>query len=145
TVKRATHVLNLFFEEIRSTNQQRWDVGRQGGLCVNVGIRALLLLLHALIKHAQSKRKNFDPSNAKPEEIVEQALAIAKPVLEFLKNVTDVDFLERFSGKYGSGGPVEYFYELCSLLWQQDNTFSPEGLEQYITAKDSTRIKEAEA
>lgn len=144
TVRRATQALNLFLEEIRSTNPERWDCGRKGELCVNVGIRALLLLLHALIKHAERKRRNFEPRNATPEEIVEQALAFAKPVLEFLRSAPDSIFSERFGGKYGSGGPPEYFYELCQLLWEQDNSFSPDGLEQYMASKDSARIQEAE-
>jgi hypothetical protein len=66
----------------------------------------MLLLFDALIKHAAAKRKNFDPNNANPEEIVEEAIGIAKPLCEFLQSVSDTEFLERFTPRYGSGGPL---------------------------------------
>src|SRR5712691_3146605 len=87
TVARATEAINLFFEHLRLANLARWDSGRVGGFCVNVGVRAMLLLLDALIRHAVTKRKNFDPSNANPEEIAEEAIAVAKPLAELLQSV----------------------------------------------------------
>src|SRR5262245_14397700 len=104
TVKRATDAINLFLERLKSANPARWDSGRPGGFCINVGVRAMLLLFDALIKHAATKRKNFDPNNASPEEIVEEAIGVAKPLCEFLQTVSDTEFLERFAARYGSGG-----------------------------------------
>ena len=73
TVERATEVINRFLDHLRLTNVARWDSGRKGGFCVNVGIRAMLLLLAALIEHAKIKQRGFDPANATPEEIVDEA------------------------------------------------------------------------
>jgi DNA sulfur modification protein DndB len=144
TVVRATEAINQFFEHLRSANPARWDSGRPGGFCVNIGVRAMLLLFHAVIKHAEAKRNNFDVSNASPEEIVAEAVAIAKPLIEFLRSVPDAEFLERFDVKPGSGGPPEFFYELSHVIWKHDGSFAPQGLAEYIASKDDKRVKEAE-
>src|SRR6185436_5539220 len=104
TVKRASEAISLFLSHLKNANPVRWDKGRQGGLCVNVGIRALLLLLYSLILHAEKKHRNFDPNNAAPAEIVEQAVGFAKPLIDYLSSVSDEAFSDLFSGKYGSGG-----------------------------------------
>jgi DNA sulfur modification protein DndB len=144
TVKRATEAINLFLELFRSANPSRWDSGRTGGVCVNVGVRAALLLLHAAIKRAEDKRKNFDSSNATPREIIDETALIVKPLTDYLSSVSDAEFLEQFSGRYGSGGPPEYFYELSQRIWEYDHGFAPEGLLDYIASKDDKRINEAE-
>ncbi len=144
TVKRATEVISQFLDRIRSANPSRWDSGRKGGLCVNVGIRALLLLMNALIKHAEARQRNFDPNNATPREIVDEAASLATPLIEHFRTISHSEFLERFSEKYGSGGPPEYFFEMSQVIWHADKTFTPDGLLQYVESKDERRIKEAE-
>ncbi len=90
-------------------------------------------------------RKNFDATNATPEELVAEATAIAKPLIKFLQSVADSEFLERFAGRYGSGGPLDYFHELAQTIWEHDKSFDPEGLSEYLASKDDQRIKEAES
>jgi len=143
TVRRATSAINQFFGRFKAANSTRWDAGRAGGFSTNVGVRALFLLLDSLIKHAEHKNKAFDSANATPSELVDEAAAIAEPLMLYLKSVNDVDFSERFARKYGSGGPPEYFYELCQLIWERDSSFSPVGLLDYLTSKDDARIDEA--
>ncbi len=142
TVKRATEAINLFLARIREANPERWDSGRTGELCTNVGVRALLLLFYALIRHAESVT-HFRPAKANPDEIVDRAMALAAPLTEFLRNIPDQQFLERFSRKYGSGGPPEYFYELAQQIWEKNPNFCPDGLKEYIASKDETRVQEA--
>jgi len=103
------------------------------------------MLLYAVILHAGHRRKNFDPPNASPEELIEESVAVIKPVLEFLRATSDQEFSERFGSKYGSGGPPEYFYELAQIVWESDKSFEPEGLVEYLTSKDESRVAEAQA
>jgi DNA sulfur modification protein DndB len=116
-----------------------------GGICTNVGIRALFLLLDALINEVEKRRRNFEARNASATEIADEVRIIAEPLLKYLSTISDVDFGDRFSRKYGSGGPPEYYYELCQVLWEQDPAFSPAGLPEYIASKDEVRVKDAEA
>jgi hypothetical protein len=105
----------------------------------------MLLLLRATIEHACAKRKNFDPNNATPEEIVEESAEILEPLIKYLNRVSDTEFLGRFGEKYGSGGPPEYFLEMAQIIWDRDKTFAPDGLLEYIESKDERRIKDAES
>lgn len=145
TVVRATKAISIFLNLVRTANVERWDLGRQGHLCVNVGIRALLMLFNAAVAHAEQKQKNFDPSNATPDELVGEASAVFQPVLNFISKSSESDFSDRFGSKYGSGGPPEYFYELAQIIWNVDKSFEPDGLAEYISSKDESRIAEAQA
>ena len=80
TVRRAAQTLNLYFDALRAANPQRWDAGKAGHFCTNVALRAFLILLDALIKHAASKKASFDPPNAEPREILNEVAALAKPM-----------------------------------------------------------------
>jgi hypothetical protein len=124
-------------------NLSRWELGRRGALCVNTGIRALLLLFDALIKHAAENKKGFGPGNVKPDEIVDEVIEICKPLIEFIRSSPDDKFAEQFGGKYGSGGPVEYFCELSQIIWSKNSAFKPDGLEKYLNSKDDRRVKQA--
>jgi DNA sulfur modification protein DndB len=143
TVKKATQAINLFFRHLRAANLQRWDLGRKGGFCTNAGCRAMLLLFHALIRHAE-KRNGFDAAKVKTERLVDEVMEVAKPLTQFLSSVPDDEFLERFTKKYGSGGPPEYFYEMSQVIWEQDKKFTPEGLEEHINSKDEQRVRGAQ-
>lgn len=144
TVRRAAQGIDLFLSKIRESCPARWDAGRTGGLCVNVGFRALMLLYMSLIDHAQTKSKNFDPENNTPDEVAQHAAAGAAPLFAYLKRVTDEEFAEKFSRKYGSGGPTEFFFELAHIVSENDSSFNPDGLLEYIASRDEGRVKEAE-
>jgi DNA sulfur modification protein DndB len=144
TVKRASTAIGEFLQNVRSANPTRWDLGREGDLSTNVGLRALLLLFHALITHADSQKKNFDAHNAHPSEIIEAVLAFAGPLLQYLQDEPNVSFKERFGRtKYGSGGPPSYFFELSQIIHDVDSKFCPDGLTEHIASKDNERIESA--
>lgn len=145
SVGRATKSIALFFARIRDANPARWDVGRTGHLCVNVGVRALLILFETTISFAEQTRKNFDPPNATPEELVDETIFVLKPLLEYLRTTGDKEFAERFGSKYGSGGPPEYFYELAQIIWDQNKAFEPDGLLDYVASKDESRVAGAQS
>ena len=71
-------------------------------------------------------------------------MLLTKPLLKYIQSMPDAEFVERFAGKYGSGGPVEYFYELAQTIWEHDKSFDPDGLSEYRASRDDQRIKEAE-
>jgi DGQHR domain-containing protein len=144
TVRRATKAINLFLGNIKMAAPVRWESGRPGWLCVNIGIRAMLLLLNALIDHATRTSADFVPTRATPEQIVEKVTNLSAPLREYLGKVSDAEFCERFAGRYGSGGPLDYFYELCQIVWDKDRNFLPDGLAQYLESKDDQRIQNAE-
>jgi DNA sulfur modification protein DndB len=144
TVKRASATINAFLLNIRSSNSTRWDQGREGDLSTNVGLRALLMLLNALIGYTESKKKNFDARNASPEEIIDAILPLMSPLAKYLQNEPNTSFKERFGRtKYGSGGPPTYFYELSQIIHDADSTFSPDGLLEHIASKDNERVETA--
>jgi DNA sulfur modification protein DndB len=144
TVKRASATISRFLQEIRAANPVKWDQGREGDLSTNVGLRALLLLLGALISHGAANKKNFDPHNASPDEIVDAIIAHSAPLLDYIQKEADASFKERFGHtKYGSGGPPIYFYELAQIIYDANPAFCPEGLLEHIASKDKKRIETA--
>jgi hypothetical protein len=63
----------------------------------------MFLLLGAAIEHAQSKRKNFDSSNAKSQEIVDECVATVAALTKYFNVVADAEFIERF-GEWRTSG-----------------------------------------
>jgi DGQHR domain-containing protein len=145
TVRRAAEAINLFLSRVKEANSQLWDCGRSGGLSVNVGIRALLLLFNALIEHAEAHTRGFKARNSSPTEIVDEVWKRAKALSEYLACVPQPEFADRFSGRYGSGGPAQYYFDLCEIVAEKEQNFSPEGLAEHIAAKDADRVRDAES
>jgi DGQHR domain-containing protein len=144
TVLRATDGIALFLIRVRSANSNRWDAGRPGGLSTNTGVRGLLLLLAAFISHVEKASRIKAPDLAVPE-VIQEIEGLLQPLLIYLRDVPEQQFLERFTVKYGSGGPREYFFELAEVVHQVVPEFRPDGLEDYLESKNSDRVAAAEA
>lgn len=143
TVKRASQAINGFLQLIRQANPARWDLGRQGNITTNVGIRGYLLLFAALIDHLENNSK-LDSKKTTPTTLVDSVAMEMAPLLQFVQKAGDADFSERFGRKfYGSGGPIEYFYELTQIIYSSNPEFNPEGLQEYMDSKDETKLKDA--
>lgn len=112
TLVRAKKVIIGYFDIVRSANEARWELGKEGFLCSNPSIRAFLTLLAEILMYLDLK-KNFESHTAPEKQILDKVKSMLAPVLNFIRDASDEDFAERFSRKFGEGGVREYFYNLC--------------------------------
>lgn len=143
TVERGREFFNHYFSRIRESNPKLWNLGRGGFLCTNTGIQALIYLAAALISHLEFQKK----LEAKELSIEELSLEISDytlPLLAHLKTQNSQKMEERFKVQFGSGGPKEYFFRLCSIIKEQHPDFSPEGMTEWEEESSEDRISTAD-
>lgn len=132
--------LTAYFTLIENANQERWEKGRTGYVCSNIGIQGHVRLFQALADFLKTETAQ-EPHNLDAEDLVEQLTPYLEPVLEFIAEATDDEFTKKFKQPFGSGGPPRYFGELCKLVHRNYTKFNPPSLQQFLDEQD-TEIQE---
>ena len=142
TIKRASAILNGYFETLLKANPPRWEMGKTAYICVNPGIRAHLSLINEIVKYVEFK-KNIDFQRLSVEEFINNLIQIAKPVFHYIKYATDNKIAESFSRKFGEGGVKEYLYNMCELVCREFKDFGSDEFKKYIESRDDDRVSKA--
>src|SRR4029079_15759819 len=69
TINRTTEALSTYFEIVKHSNEARWDRGKEGLLCTNVGVEAYIRLLGELCGLIHSETRN-DPRELSIAELM---------------------------------------------------------------------------
>ena len=137
TIARARRVVNGYFTKIRESNIDRWEAGKAAYICTNPGIRAHLLLLSNILEYIVFKN-GIDVHIADEDTLLKQIENITAPLLHYLTTATAPDIYEKFSKRFGEGGVVDYFDELCSIIHAMIPEFgSKEFLDRLAKRKDN--------
>jgi DNA sulfur modification protein DndB len=142
TITRARKFLNIYFSQLRDANPDRWELGRAGAILSNPGIRAHLLLIAEMFRHAASKR-GMDPELCSDSELTDAVAALLPPVLKFLREAPEHELQKRFYRKFGEGGVHEYFNHLCRLIYEHNKEFGSEEFRKWLAEGDEKRVSEA--
>jgi len=127
---RLVSLLDTHLERVREANPERWEAGRFGSLCTNLGVGSQIRLLDELIKYV-AFRDHLEPASLEIEELYEKVQPLMDPILEYIKVASDDEFKKRFTVVLGSTGYHEYFYNLFSLISDDLPDLKPEGFEEY--------------
>ena len=74
---RLVELLDMHLEEVRNANPLRWELGRLGALCTNLGVGSQIRMLSELIRYAAFKRALH------PEAIeLDELYAAVRPYME---------------------------------------------------------------
>ena len=141
TIKRASAVLNAYFEEVRAANPTRWEAGRNASIATNPGIRAHLRVIAEVVSYL-SHKKSLDFPLMKPEAFTEQITEFCKPIFTFIRDAPDDDVRTRFSRKFGEGGVKEYAYHLMQILAETHSDFGTEEFQRWVEQSSSQKIEE---
>ncbi len=143
TIERARDILNRYFSIIKSSNYRVWNSGRSGYLCTNTGIHAHLMLLASLIEHLHISKK-IEPVELSTEDMLVELSPLIDPIIEDLKKRTLHSMEEDFKVQFGSGGPKEYYFRLCSIVKLRHPSFDPSGLKQWEEESSEEKIQTAD-
>jgi len=136
--------LNAYFTLIERANQERWEKGRVGYLCSNIGIQGHVRLIQSLSDFLKSETAQ-EPHDLDAEDLIEQLKPFLEPVLEFIADATDDEFAKKFKTPFGSGGPPRYFGQLCLLVQRNYAKFNPPGLQQTLAQQDTETQEKGDA
>jgi len=143
TVERARETINLFFKYVKESNLHIWNAGKRGLLATNTAVHAYLVLLAELIRFS-SLKKSVDPVEMESAEIFEFVQIYLAPIREKLSSMSVPDMELEFRVVFGSGGPKEYYFKLCSLISKRFPDFNPVGFEQWKEERSEGRIESAD-
>lgn len=144
TIQRAQKIIDQYFHLIRDANPRRWELGRDGYIATNPGVRAFLLLFNECCEYLQST-ETLDPANASAETLVQAIADLVGPVLSFVQKDDDAEIKVLFSRKFGEGGVREYFENLAELVCNTHINFGREELRTSLALKKDQRRTSADA
>lgn len=143
TLDRARSAMNQYFGLIRNSNVTQWEKGREGYLCTNVAVQAYIMLLGSLIKYWEGNTAT-DPLQISIEDMLYEIEEYMSPILELLEAADDTKMKNSFQVPFGSGGPPEYYYRLCSIVKAKYPDFQPEGLQDWEAEQSEEKIQTAD-
>jgi DNA sulfur modification protein DndB len=138
TIRRAHKVVDKYFHLIREANPRRWEMGREGYISTNPGVRAFLMLLAECCTYLGSNSR-LDPLVASEVELVEAVRELIEPALSFIHADDDQALKELFARKFGEGGVREYFENLAEFVCAATPTFGSDELRQGLALKKDQR------
>ncbi len=124
-------------------NPIRWQNGRTAYICVNPGIRAHFQLIHEVLQHLHS-RGVIDAFTASPETLISAAVDFIEPLRVFVCDATDRQIEEKFSRKFGEGGVVEYFYNMCDIIGRKQKEFGNDEFKKFKAQQADARLEQTE-
>lgn len=136
---RLVDLLNLHLEEVRRANPERWDAGRHGALCTNLGVGSQIRLLSELIRYV-SYKQSWHPSSIDLDELYAEIRPYMVKMFDYIEKTPDEEFKIRFTVIFGSSGYHEYFFKLFALIESDIPDLKPEGYEEYkrVTSAEAT-------
>lgn len=138
---RLVELLNMHLEEVRNANPARWELGRLGALCTNLGVGSQIRMLSELIRYAAFKR-SLHPETLELDELYAEVRPYMEKMLEYIASAKDEEFKSRFTVIFGSSGYHEYFFKLFELIEADVPGLSPDGYEEYkrTTSAETTEL-----
>jgi DNA sulfur modification protein DndB len=143
TIQRAQKIIDQYFHLIRDANTRRWELGREGYIATNPGVRAFLLLFSECCEYLQTT-DTLDPANVSAETLIQAIADLVGPVLLFFQKDDDVEIKSLFSRKFGEGGVREYFENLAEIVCETHPNFGNEELRKSLSLKKDQRRSTAD-
>lgn len=141
SLMRLVELLNMHLEEVRNANPPRWDSGRLGALCTNLGVGSQIRMLSELIRYVAYKDKLI-PQAMELDDLYGAIRPNMNKMFDYISSSSDEQFKSKFTVIFGSSGYHEYFFKLFALIEDDISDLKPEGYEEYkrSTSKEITEL-----
>ena len=143
TTDKARSVINYYFDNLRESNFDLWEIGREGYLCNNTGVHGHILLLASLIKYYE-ETSGLNVRELSADELFLELEKLIEPIAQFIKNANMKIMEDEFKVQYGSTGPRQYFYRLCKIVREKYSNFKPDGYSEWEETQNQENIDEAD-
>jgi DGQHR domain-containing protein len=143
SLTRLVDLLNTHLEQVRAANPLRWDSGRIGALCTNLGVGSQVRMLSELIRYVAYKN-SLHPSSMEVDDLYAHVTPLLKKMFDYISGSSDEEFKSKFTVIFGSSGYHEYFFKLFDLLVDDLPELKPEGYEEYKRATSAETTEQAD-
>ena len=104
---------------------------RAGGfLCTNLGISSLLRVFQAVLEHVNYTNNDIEFHKLSPDAIVGSVGQFVSPIVDWFNTEYDSN-QSRFQGRFGSGAPIIYAFEMMGIIHDRFPSFDPPGLAKH--------------
>jgi hypothetical protein len=76
-----------------------------------------------------------------PEELIGEIEELMSPIVELLETADDKQLESSFRVPFGSGGPPEYYFRLCTKIKSKVADFDPDGLVEWEAEQSQENIE----
>ena len=141
SLERLVSLLELHMDTVREANPDRWEAGRPGALCSNLGVGSQIRLLSEAISFV-AYRDNIKPSAEEISDLYQRVRPLLKRMFDFVNQEQDEQFKQRFTVIFGSSGYHEYFFKLYDIVASDLPGHEPEGYFDFLatTTQDLTDL-----
>ncbi len=131
TRMRTVYILNQWFGMIREAAPEWWDVGsgEGGGLAMNDGVTACILVLRSVFQHLTSNGKNLSLLNE--EELFEQIKPYATILSNYLGSLPE-EGRRQFRALRGGQGQLARARRCEQAIHESIPAFAPPGLQEFM-------------
>ena len=145
TRDRARTIIEKYLSLFSEGAPEHWgrDARSGGFLCTNLGVSALLRLFRVMLDHIGYTRPGVEYQTLSPDAIVGMVTEFVPPIIEWFNAEYDSN-QSRFRGRFGSGGPIVYAYNLMEIIHSRFPDFQPPGLAEHIKEGSQSMITHAQ-
>ena len=143
TRERSSSTISKFLNLFAEGAPDHWNLNpRSGGLlCTNLGITGLLRVFRAILEHKRLSG-DLDYREYSPDAVIGIVSDLAEPIVDWF-NPPDESKLARFRGRYGGSAPRIYGLTLMQIIHEKNPSFSPPGIQEFMTEGSSETIARA--
>ena len=145
TLDRARSTIEKYLALFAEGSKCHWhrDSRPDGFLCTNLGISALLRVFKTALDQELYSRPDLEYPKLSPDAIVGTVNRFVSPIVKWFNRNYDLN-RSRFHGRYGSGAPIKYSFELMQIIHDQFPQFDPPGLAKHIQEHSIETISHAQ-
>ena len=146
TRERAKLTIEKYLSLFSEGAEEHWgrNSSKAGGfLCTNFGVSALLRLFREILDHLSYARRDVQFQTLSPDATVGMVSDFVSPIIHWFNSEYDTD-RPRFSGRFGSGGPIIYTLNLMEIIHAHFPEFNPPYLDEHIRAGSATTLTRAQ-
>lgn len=141
SMMRLVSLLEEHFQNVRDANVERWEAGRLGSLCTNLGVGSHIRLLSELIRYL-AYRNNLHASTMETDELYALVQPFMAKLFDYIKTASDDEFKAKFTVIFGSSGYHQYFFRLFEIIEDAVPGLKPDGYDEHkrVTSQEMTDL-----
>jgi DNA sulfur modification protein DndB len=131
--KRGFKILFDYFSALSDAENWRLSSKDGGYLCTGDAIQSEIILLSAIIKHIGNK---VDAIELETDDLSKQIVNYVSHIVDYF-NAAPLEQIKDFKSKRGAQGHSLCAYEMMNMIYKNDSSFKPEGLEKHLRDKEA--------
>lgn len=131
TLKKATGFFKECFKYVQNGLSNQWDLGCEPGgfIAMNNGVTSTMRTIDVILAYLTTK--GVAPEEIGPKDLANEVIPFLAPIVKYIKELSP-EGLNKLRTHFGASAPDKIMMEFLYAIHQENNDFTPDGLEQWI-------------